>query len=375
MNTIKTFRQHINERIGDIVYHFTEIKNLWGILKSDRLVAEPVVFRRDDNDARTNKGMYYISFSSTRSTRVGFPKIMDLGLYRGGLVNIVFDGRLLSAKGSGDRFDYYNNRRKHDKNKKQFEFEERLFLNKPYIDKIHKYIREIHIYSHHSSFPHNDEQVKDIGLICDRRNIPLYLYDNRHDLDNFNKTKAMDHTFSGDVRSFEYGFYGYDSDLREQLNILMAYVIGFILYNTRNTERWKKRIVDILANSSEIKYYREMVLEDDDMDDMVWADGFVKESYHSFKEHKIRHIEMGTISVFEKTLKSIQHFMQKSQKTGMSLDTDITAIITDQLKHYKVNYTKDLFYLKVKRAFDTFMIDRVRPKYYPSSDVMDSTQA
>jgi hypothetical protein len=371
MKLIKTFEQHINERLGDVIYHFTEIKKLWGILDSDRLLAEPVVFRQDDNDARTNKGMYYISFSSTRSTRVGFPKIMDLGLYRGGLVTIVFDGRLLNAKGSGDRFDYYNNK-KHRKNKEDFEYEERLFLNKPYIDKIHKYIHEIHVYSHHSSFPHNDEQVKDIGLICAKHGIPLYLYDDRHDLDNFNKAKAIDHTFSGDIRSFEYGFSGYDSDLREQIVLLMGYVIGFILYNSPNVGKWKKRIKNILINSQEIKYYREVIIKDGPMGSAEWADGFIKESVYQFNHGRIRHIEMGTVSVFEKTLESIQHFMQRSQKTGMNLDTDIAAIITDQMKHHKVNYTKDLFYLKVKKAFDTFMIDRVRPEYYPSDNVMDN---
>jgi len=163
----------IDEGVTDIVYHFTNIYSLNGILKSNRFLTKLVLGYKQEE--KINRGRFFF-LSTTRSKSEGFFKETP------GSVRIKLDGRKLSQKYKGYPIDYWG-----ASNLYTPEMEDRIVLDKPYIDNAIYYILEISILNDKS----NKKIIKSVITLCEKNNIPVFLYDNISDYTMGNKNNAL----------------------------------------------------------------------------------------------------------------------------------------------------------------------------------------
>jgi len=149
MRNIKSFNQYqrLYESLSRTTFHFTQLTNLVQILRTNSLRAS-IAFGTKSDD-KLNKGKpYFVSFSTTGNAKIGYGRSLAES---GGKVTIVFDGDALSNLGPSSPVEYWNVNKDPKKSKidnitRYDEHEERLFLDKPIIKNISRYIKEIHVY-------------------------------------------------------------------------------------------------------------------------------------------------------------------------------------------------------------------------------------
>jgi hypothetical protein len=149
MNRIKKFDQYrkLYESLSRTTFHFTQLTNLVQILRTNSLRAS-IAFGTKSDD-KLNKGKpYFVSFSTTGNAKIGYGRSLAES---GGKVTIVFDGDALSNLGPSSPVEYWNVNKDPKKSKinditRYDEHEERLFLDKPIIQNVSRYIKEIHVY-------------------------------------------------------------------------------------------------------------------------------------------------------------------------------------------------------------------------------------
>lgn len=125
----------ILEGISPIVYHYTNLRNLYDVLNNNRIELSPGGFTKDV-ETEKGKGGYFLSTARTRTG--SFHATKDVGAL------IKLDGRKLSHNLSGKAMDYYPGHMR-QYNPKGFEQEDRIFSHKPSIDNIQQYILRIDI--------------------------------------------------------------------------------------------------------------------------------------------------------------------------------------------------------------------------------------
>lgn len=185
----KKIRSILRESVAQRVYHFTDYAS--EIIESNRLHASTVV--GSDADMWKNRGKFYF-ISLTRSGVDG---------YRLGHEKLVLNGEKLNQRYKGIPVDYWNFPKNAEgwnndtekfieymKNKQ--EKEDRIILNKPYLENLRKYIIEVHRWFGYS--PSNMEFYESIKLnnICKKYNIPVYFYESEEDFLHERKDKAVD---------------------------------------------------------------------------------------------------------------------------------------------------------------------------------------
>jgi len=129
------------EGLSSIIYHGTSVYALNKILDTDTLHAVPDLGTHAEKFL--NKSKHKIYYISTTRTRTGAYHRLDD--YSREHALIVLDGRKLMADGyTGNPVDYWG----YDFSKRlgKSESEDRIYLDKPEIPNIHKYIKEIHIF-------------------------------------------------------------------------------------------------------------------------------------------------------------------------------------------------------------------------------------
>lgn len=166
----------INEAITDIVYHFTTTTALMNILKTNKFFASFNPFNKQELEL--SKGRYFY-FSTTRN------KMLRLFISLGAKIKL--DGKKLSQKYKGIPIDFFYKRgRKSSKSPEysgtgqQTEFEDRIILDKPYIENATKYILSISLLIK-DKYDYNEKWLNDIAIMCEDKNIPLLLYENEND--------------------------------------------------------------------------------------------------------------------------------------------------------------------------------------------------
>jgi hypothetical protein len=182
LKPIRTFEQHINERMSDEVYHYTTSKAAYSILKGNKLYG---TIATDDGTQRPTIGPsapYFISFTRTKYASVGYSKMVrynnDHGL---GWVRLVIDGRGINNHGKSAPFDFgYGD-----------EMEDRLWMDKPFIPYVRKYIKSIHIYGRNDN-DSTEKYNKAIEEMANKYGIPVFFYfgnKTAFDLMDITKTK------------------------------------------------------------------------------------------------------------------------------------------------------------------------------------------
>lgn len=158
------------EGISPVLFHATSIKNLINILETNRfhLTAQ---FTKP-SESNLNSKMYFFSTSRTRTGRYHLNDSMFMAL-------IQLDGRKLSNNFSGEPVDYWGRDfRQFDPN---YEQEDRITSNKPYIENAISYIERVDILLGSISDPSKMKKIYDAYVSLRKRGIPVRIYKNNRD--------------------------------------------------------------------------------------------------------------------------------------------------------------------------------------------------
>lgn len=159
-------KKTLNEGITDIVYHYTDLRSVYDILKTDRFRTSPAF----EEDAEMNLG-YNFYFSTTRSPLNSYTDV----------VLIKLDGRKFGYRYKARPVNFFGSGRSQDDN----EMEDRIFTDRGFIPNASDYILEIRILVEEELL--NSERssdalrtgfgtVKNLCGLCEEKNIPLRLY-------------------------------------------------------------------------------------------------------------------------------------------------------------------------------------------------------
>lgn len=319
MNLEKIIREVLNEGISDIVYHFTQPYYLVSILKDNNFHASINIGSKADYD--TSKGKFYF-FSTTRS---------KTKRYYNRDVKIALDGRKLANKYKGFPIDYWQ----YSKNPKDYtdksgyrqallssEEEDRIVLDKPYIENAKSYIKEIHVLINKQT---RYDVIESIEKYKD--NIPVYYYTDEKAYLTEIKDKAIDpfsydlikniekSTFSSD--RFPYGIW--------RLAALMSY----------NDDQMKDKIINILSDGNNNEEINKTI------DEQIQKDkyNYYGEFKHDFDRGKIE---------FKNVIESAIHNLRTSTDKRVY---DIFTLLTNYMKKNNIKTLYDYLHFKLKGSY------------------------
>jgi hypothetical protein len=187
LNKIKLM-MGLNEALTDEVYHFTSLRTLHNIFKTNQFITTAAV--GTSSDMVLNRGKFFF-FSTTRSKGTG---------YVVGHIKLVLDGRKLNQRYKGVAVDYW----RYSKNRNDYdtdmdyknalsssEMEDRIITNEPIIPNAISYIKEIHV------FIGKNERIRKnileyILTIAKNNNISIYFYDVKQNWLFQNKKNLVD---------------------------------------------------------------------------------------------------------------------------------------------------------------------------------------
>lgn len=178
----------INEALTDEVYHFTHLRTLHNILKTNQFITTAAV--GTPSDMVLNKGRFFF-FSTTRSKGTG---------YVTGHVKLVLDGRRLNQRYKGVAVDYW----RYSKNRDDYEtdldyknaissseMEDRIITNQPIIPNAISYIKEIHVLI--GKYDKVRKNVLEYILTTAKNNnISIYFYNTKQNWLLQNKNNSVD---------------------------------------------------------------------------------------------------------------------------------------------------------------------------------------
>jgi len=173
MKRLDLFEQFINEgRLSDLVYHYTDAKRAYEILKSDKLCGRYIADDKIQQSKTGPRGFFSISFTRTKYAGVGYPTIFNISP-DGNSVRFEFDGRSLSNHGQAYQFDMgISVGLSRGYRDYEDEMEDRLIMNDRCITNVHKHIKSIHIL-----LTNSNDHIRTIKSLADRYSIPVYFYD------------------------------------------------------------------------------------------------------------------------------------------------------------------------------------------------------
>lgn len=193
---VKKYRQ-FNEGVSRETFHFTKTYRLEDMLNSNRITAS--VALGTASDFSINKEYpYYISLSTTRSSKIGY----GASVYNG-LVRLNMNGDKINNNHKTISVDYWQRPRdpknalysggsgqeKLNNMSRNDELEERILLEKPFIGPLNKLVDSISVMVDKTEgIPYLIECKK----IADKINIPIYFYTDINDFDYEKVEKAID---------------------------------------------------------------------------------------------------------------------------------------------------------------------------------------
>lgn len=190
----------LKESLSSVIYHYTIIPNLSGMLTSNYFELTDAEEKGVDNEYQHPTKQYFMSFTRQKHSRLGYAQERN--------VRLTIDGDLLRSNYEGYPIDYfaYMNPNKTgskigSKNKFQtsVEAEDRLFSNKQYIEHIERYIKRIDILVD-KDWPLEEENVDGTTNLEYLWHIlqnfdeeyPIFVYNNRKDFDLQNNNTIND---------------------------------------------------------------------------------------------------------------------------------------------------------------------------------------
>ena len=329
----------ISEGASDILYHFMYSQYVLDMLQKNKLNMVAAIGK--DSDYKINKNKFFY-LSTTRSKSSGFRK---------GDSKIVLDGRKLKQRYKITPVDYWN-WPKNDKrdtsayiySMKSLEQEDRIVTDKPSIPNAKDYILGIHIYVRNKI----GTDVKKIIDICEKENIPIFIYDNQQNF--YNQTKPIDYT------NYEYedeglGMGGDSARLKSPfLNIASQIAL--------NDDNSYKEIIKYLDNESKIEQF-DNSFEDYKREIKFSRNDFPNES-QMFK-HEIQRIESDSSDDSRFILDLLRRDMRKNKVTSIEDYIKLKRFGKQSLKKLD-DYKNDLLKYVRSEAMDEFtnQLDELR---------------
>lgn len=329
----------ISEGASDILYHFMYSQYVLDMLQKNKLNMVAAIGK--DSDYKINKNKFFY-LSTTRSKSSGFRK---------GDSKIVLDGRKLKQRYKITPVDYWN-WPKNDKqdtsayiySMKSLEQEDRIVTDKPSIPNAKDYILGIHIYVRNKI----GTDVKKIIDICEKENIPIFIYDNQQNF--YNQTKPIDYT------NYEYEDEGFTMDGDSaRLKSPFLNIASQIALNDDNSY---KEIIKYLDNESKIEQF-DNSFEDYKREIKFSRNDFPNES-QMFK-HEIQRIESDSSDDSRFILDLLRRDMRKNKVTSIEDYIKIKRFGKQSLKKLD-DYKNDLLKYVRSEAMDEFtnQLDELR---------------
>ena len=323
----------LNEGLSDIVYHFTYIHNLINILDENKFILSTNL--GSDADLNTSKGKFYF-FSTTRS---------KTKQYRNSNVKIKLDGRKLQSKYKAFPIDYWNysknpkdwgNKNDYIQSLSSTEDEDRIVLNKPYIDNAKSYILEISILID----KHDIENLKNKydQLINLSKDVKIFYYTDKKSFlieDKRNIVNINDINFIKKDSEEEYKYVERFSLWR--LASLLSY----------NDDEMKNRVVEVLSK----KIPKEDVLNT--IDEKIKNDKYNYFSWFKTSKQSVANYEYITV---------IKNEIHNSRSSKNDLNVEIIQLVVQYMNKHKLKNITDFIFKKLKGNFkyqDEFRDDLV----------------
>jgi hypothetical protein len=168
--------------ISPVVYHITGTRSAASILNKDRFELKPA--EGTETEESTGKSMYYLS--TTRMMGAAYTR----STVSQNSVLLVLNGTKLQQRYKGESVDYWGPEfyKGEGGKAKQFEAEDRVYSNTPFIPRASNYIMEVHAVI-------NDQQAALFAIrkACLIHKIKLFFYNDPNDLMTINKKKAVEY--------------------------------------------------------------------------------------------------------------------------------------------------------------------------------------
>jgi hypothetical protein len=180
-------KEILMERISSIVYHYTTVQGLDGIISRDRFKLADNPLPDPDLEpyaVNPNKYPYYMSVARTHVP--GYSRISRESYMRSLPVRLELDGNKLSSNYKGKPFNYFKAFSANAIKRNEYdEYEDRIYNTEMYIPKATSYIKRIDI-----SLDEANEAYKALGIKkmlnsavneAFSKNIPIYIYSSDKD--------------------------------------------------------------------------------------------------------------------------------------------------------------------------------------------------
>ncbi len=156
--------------ISPILYHITSTDSVVGILRTDRFELKPSEGTTVEEGIKSRT--YYLSTARTLMSK--YLRANEYPRYS----ILVLDGRKLAANLKGAPVDYWGPDMR--MNGENFESEDRIFSDSPFIEQAHKYITAIHsLIDPIKISKYGKQDLFQLQLKAKLRKIPTFFYDNR----------------------------------------------------------------------------------------------------------------------------------------------------------------------------------------------------
>jgi len=159
------------EGLSPILFHSTHLNNFMKMLQTDKIRLSPTFTKGMESN---HKHSYYLSTSRTRTGSY------HLGDSRYSVL-IEFDGRKLASKFTGEPMDYWGEDFRKAKGG-EYEQEDRLFSNEPYIDNFLRYVNRVDILlGNRPDMPQLNKSLRQALIHLKRNGIPVRVYESNRD--------------------------------------------------------------------------------------------------------------------------------------------------------------------------------------------------
>jgi hypothetical protein len=160
-------KRYLNEALSQDCYHITKIGNIYDILRDNKIKLSKSV---TDNEDNYHNYLYFLSLTRQKRMDRGY------GVNISEAVIITFDYKKLNNNFKSRPIDFFNKTSRHtrenEKDYSKLESEERILRNRPYINDISNYIKEI------SVITTKPDVINEISYYCKSYGIDLSFYSN-----------------------------------------------------------------------------------------------------------------------------------------------------------------------------------------------------
>lgn len=168
---------------SDILYHITGLTAAENILRTDRFEMKPS--EGTESEQQQGSGKYYLSTARSKTSAY-----IRKSAYRYSVL-LELDGRKFGTRFKIKSVDYWETNKASGQDKLQIrlnsnEMEDRIFSDKPFIEKASSYITAVHVCK-------NDKTGVMFSLkkMCLIKKIPIFFYENAKDLITLDTRKAI----------------------------------------------------------------------------------------------------------------------------------------------------------------------------------------